>query len=197
MNELAIKIRDGNEAAFNSFFHQTHYLVVRYLHNLLDHDGYANDIAQEVYIKVWQNRLQIDPAQSLKAWLFTIVRNSALTHIRKMLAEKRQMTVLSRDFTFTTNVYNAGEDKLRSQDAMTVFTDATKFVPPKFVRCLMLHREEGLTYRQIAEREGVSVKAVEKRISITLKHLRSASYLHESLVITLFLSGVPHLIVLS
>lgn len=192
MDELAIKIKEGNEAAFNSFFHQTHYKVVRYLRNLLDHDGYAHDIAQEVYLKVWRNRQQIDPHRPLTAWLFAIVRNCALTHVRKMLVEKRQMTVLSRNFPSPTNTYNAGEDKLRAQDAMDVFVHATKLVPPQFVRCLILHRKEGLTYRQIAEREGVSVKTVEKRISITLRHLRSA----DGLVITLFISGIPHLITL-
>lgn len=197
MNDLAKKIKDGDEAAFSRFFHQTHYQVVRYLHNLLDHDGHAKDIAQEVYIKVWQNRLQINPGQSLKAWLFTIVRNTAITHIRKLLSEKKQKTVLSQDFSFNSTANNAGEDTLESTDARSIFADATKLVPPQFVRCLVLHRQEGLTYRQIAEREGISIKTVEKRISVTLSHLRKACQVNESLVITLFLSGVPYFVVLT
>jgi RNA polymerase sigma-70 factor (ECF subfamily) len=77
MNELAAQIRNGNEAAFSSFFHQTHYQVVRYLKNLLDHEGYAQDIAQDVYIKVWQHREQINPTNLM----YTTALNMALLPI--------------------------------------------------------------------------------------------------------------------
>lgn len=189
MTALAEKIRRGDEQAFSQFFHETHYQVVRYLYKLLDHDGYAQDIAQDVYIKVWQNRAQIDPQQSLKAWLFTIVRNCAITHINKVLAEKKRIAVFNVNSPASSFISNEGENYLTSRDALSLFTEATRLVPPHFVRCFILNRQQGLTYQQIADREGISVKTVEKRISITLRHLRTASSLDENMILVLFISG--------
>jgi RNA polymerase sigma factor (sigma-70 family) len=181
MNELAPDIKQGNEQAFQAFFHQTHYRVVRYLSSLLTDNRYAEDIAQEVYIKIWLSREQIDPTQSLEAWLFTIVRNSAATHIRKMLADKKRLQVVGEELAPPLATSNEGMLKLIYQDSLQVYNIATQTLAPQHLRCFKLHREQGLTYRQIAEMEGISVKAVEKYISTVLQHLRKTLPANQSL----------------
>ena len=189
MNELATDIKQGNEQTFQAFFHQTHYRVVRYLNTLLADNRYTDDIAQEVYIKIWQNREQIDPAQSLEAWLFTIVRNCAATHIHKMLADKKRLSIIEQDFASPVTTSNEGMLKLVYQDGLQVYTTATQTLAPQHLRCFKLHREQGLTYRQIADMEGISVKTVDKYISIVLQHLREAFPLNHNL--TGFVLFVP------
>lgn len=179
MSELAVGIRNGSEQAFHLFFTRTYDRVVRYLVRTLSDNRFADDIAQEVFIRIWQNRERIDPAQPLEAWLFAIVRNTAATHLQKLLAERnrlrkaRQSQLLySEEIDSQPVVSNQGVSTLEYKDSLVLYHKALATINPERLHCFRLHREEGLTYHQIAATKGISVKTVEKHISFVVRSLR-------------------------
>lgn len=188
MQKLALKIKQGDEQAFRVFFERTHHAVLRYLGRMLHDNRYTDDIAQDVYIKVWQNRLQIDPEQSLEGWLFTIVHNTTINHLQRLLSEKKRINALQLAETIPALDYNKGLIDLRQKDTERIYARAIRSIqPPQRLRCFRLHRENGFTYHQIAEIEGLAVKTVEGHISAVLKHLRKVKSLSQYIVgITLF-----------
>lgn len=190
MNELAYDIKNGSEQAFHLFFTRTYGRVVRYLNKILSDNRFADDIAQEVFIRVWQHRQRIDPAQSLEAWLFAIVRNTAATHLQQVLAERnrlqkaRQSKLLySEEIDSQPVVSNEGVSALHYKDSLVLYHKALETISPERLHCFRLHREEGLTYHQIAAEKGISVKTVEKHISFVVRSLREILPYPNALVI--------------
>lgn len=177
MNTLENEIKNGNRAAFQVFFNNTYTKTTAYLTHVLFNDSYADDIAQEAFVKLWVNRQLIDPAQSLEAWFFTIVRNTLISHLRKMVAEKKkgsttQILLQEVETEIYGHTTNEGLHHLQKQDIWQLCNEVLQSIDPVKERCFRLHREQGLTYNEIARSEKLSVKTVERYISDTLKLLR-------------------------
>ncbi|WP_127125664.1 RNA polymerase sigma factor [Pseudoflavitalea rhizosphaerae] len=174
MQQLALKIKKGDEQAFQTFFNQTHHAVLRYLNKQLPDNRFIDDIIQEVYIRVWQNRLQIDPERSLEGWLFTIVYTTMVNHLQKLVAEKKRINSLTWAMGPAPPAdHNKGPVQLLQKESDLLYHHALQSIKPaQRQRCFRLHREAGLTYHQIADLEGLAVKTVEGHISAALKELR-------------------------
>ena len=174
MQQLALKIRKGDEQAFQAFFNQTHHAVLRYLNKHLHDNRFIDDIIQEVYIKVWQSRLQIDPDRSLEGWLFSIVYTTMVNYLQKLIAEKKRISALSWGMgSAPLTDHNKGPVQLLQKESDLLYDRALQTIKPaQRLRCFRLHREAGLTYHQIAHLEGLAVKTVEGHISAALKELR-------------------------
>ncbi|AEW01205.1 hypothetical protein A4D02_32805 [Niastella koreensis] len=177
MTQLEIEIKNGNRAAFQLFFNNTYNRTTAFLTHAMYNSSYADDIAQEAFVKLWVNRQMIDPAQSLDAWFFTIVRNTMISHLRKMVAEKKkgsttQLLLQEAETEIYGYTTNDGLHHLQQQDIRQLFNEVLQSIDPVKERCFRLHREQGLTYREIAQSEKLSVKTVERYISDTLKLLK-------------------------
>lgn len=169
MQEYASAIKNGDERAFRTFFLEAYPRVLRYLNKVLHDNRFTDDVAQEVFIRTWKHRSQIDTARPLEAWLFTITRNTAYSHLQKLLAEHRQLQTIAAP-----SMSNDTASAMDYKDSLLRYRAAAGAIDPKQLRCFLLHREEGLSYKEIASQEGISVKTVEKYISHVLRHLREA-----------------------
>ncbi len=128
----------------------------------------ATDIAQETFLKVWEKQHKIDDAR-VKGLLFKIANNLFVSYYRK---EKRS-------FEFF-NHYEP-EEKSRTPEEDLVFeqlkenySQALQRMPEKQRTVFLMSRVDQLTYNEIAEMVGVSVKAVEKRMKLALHFLRTS-----------------------
>lgn len=106
------------------------------------------------------------------------MRNTAITHIQKTLAERSRLKKSHEwDILYTGGnpgpvVSNEGVFNLQYKDSLVSYHKALKTISPERLHCFRLHREKGLTYHQIAQSEGLSVKTVEKYISFVIQSLR-------------------------
>ena len=90
MNFLSSEIKNGNELAFRDFFDSTYPRVLAYLRKFFEKDNaYMDDIAQEAYVKLWQNREQIDEDQVLENYLFRILKNTVLSYFRTLASNRK------------------------------------------------------------------------------------------------------------
>ncbi len=128
----------------------------------------ATDIAQETFLKIWEKQNKIDDAR-VKGLLFKIANNLFVSHYRK---EKRS-------FEFFKNY--EPEEKSRTPEEDLVFeqlkenySHALQRMPEKQRTVFLMSRVDQLTYNEIAEMVGVSVKAVEKRMKLALHFLRTS-----------------------
>lgn len=127
----------------------------------------ADDIVQEVFIKLWTNRDGIKE-ETVKSLLYTIASNAIKNHF------KHQKVVYNFQ---KQDVANDSPDEadslLRQEEFNRKLQDALAAVPEKAREVFLMNRIEGLTYADIAERLDLSVKAIEKRMSEALSVLRS------------------------
>jgi len=128
----------------------------------------ATDIAQDVFLKVWEKQLDIDKKSALRL-LYKIAGDMFISQYRR---EKLEMNYRSGmvDEPFDLSP----EDNLRYRELMDSYTRALAVMNEKQRIVFLMARMEGLKYHEIAERLDLSIKAVEKRMSIALAYLKKA-----------------------
>lgn len=133
----------------------------------------ATDIAQETFLKIWEKRNMVHP-EKVKGLLFKIAGDLYVSHYRK---EKRS-------FDFFANyelkeVVESPEEQMAFAQLKEKYRRALSGMPEKHRTVFLLSRVDGLTYVEIGERVGISVKAVEKRMKNALDYLRVNLKTHE------------------
>lgn len=126
----------------------------------------AEDIAQDTFVKLWENRAKID-RKTIKAFLYTIAGNLAINQL------KRQQ--LRYKFINNSKVRHEGDSPeylLQMEEFEKKLQAVLALIPDGSREVFLMNRIEDLKYREIAERLGISVKAVEKRMSKALQILR-------------------------
>jgi RNA polymerase sigma-70 factor (family 1) len=126
----------------------------------------ATDIAQETFLKIWekQNSIQINKVKGL---LFKIANDLFISHYRK---EQRSFEFFNH-YVFDKETQSP-EDELAFEELKENYSLALDKMREKQRTVFLLSRVENLKYKEIAEMQGISVKAVEKRMKSALDHLR-------------------------
>lgn len=156
------------ESLFTSLFKKHVNVLRNYLLYKFGDSEKANDVAQEAFIKLWENCENV-PQEKAKSYLYTVANNSALNKIahQKVVltyaqnADAKRHSVESPHF-----LLEEQEFKDRLQHAIGNLTEGQR-------TAFLLHRIDGKKYHEIAEILDISVKAVEKRISGALVSLRN------------------------
>ncbi len=162
------ELRNGEENAYAALYEVYYESLVRYCHNLTQDLALAEDIVQNVFVKIWSNRKNLVITTSLKSYLYRSVFNDfSKEYHRKKRKEKallefkaqvlNQMVEMDRELL---------EKKIRLLDA------AIEQLPKKCKRVFLLSKKQGYKYREIATQLDISEKAVEKHISRAIKRLK-------------------------
>ncbi len=126
----------------------------------------AEDLAQDTFLKLWETRARIDK-RTVKAYLYTIAQNNTINQLKRKQLMYKFMKKPGADREYDTPEklaeMNQYEEKLTSVIAM---------LPEGGREVFLMNRMEDLTYNEIAARLGLSVKAIEKRMSKVLKIFR-------------------------
>ena len=150
--------------------------LVRYLLYLTGRPEYAEDLAQETWIRVLQRGGQYDGQQRFDPWLFAIARNLTIDYLRKK--RKAVATVAlpnDRDamLLFPSSDPSPFEAAARGEDAMRL-AGRLQILPPLYREALLLRFQEDLSLAEIAQVLGAPVTTVTSRIYRGLAALRSA-----------------------
>jgi len=155
------------ENVFSHFF-KTHIKVLRnFLIYKFGNEEQAEDIAQEAFIKLWQNCADV-PLEKAKSYIYTIANNSSLNviaHQKVKLNYQKNNTLNDRS---NENPEFLLEEKQFKDKLLTAIENLNETHRVAF----LMHRIDGKKYAEIAEELNISVKAVEKRIHIALLELR-------------------------
>ena len=150
--------------------------LVRYLLYLTGRREYAEDLAQETWIRVLQRGSQYNGRQRFDPWLFAIARNLAIDYLRKK-RKVVQTASLPDDRDAMLQLPSPGpspfEAAARSQDAMRL-AGRLQILAPLYREALLLRFQEDMSLREIAQVVGAPVTTVSSRIYRGLATLRSA-----------------------
>jgi RNA polymerase sigma-70 factor (ECF subfamily) len=175
--EVLSKVKSGDEKAFEFVFKSYYTALCAYACDLLKLDDEAEEIVQEVLIKFWEFRDQIEITTSIKAYLYRSVHNQCLNFIRhskviKSLSDKFSEEIihsfeltLNSDAEFTLDYYFYDGIEQDIQNSIHELPDQCR-------RIFQLSRFERLRHDQIAELMGISVNTVKTQIARALEKLR-------------------------
>lgn len=155
------------EGLFSRLFTQHARSLRNYLVYKFGDSEKANDVTQDAFAKLWENCAQV-PEEKAKSYLYTVANNSALNkiaHKKVVLAYAQQAMVKAVTTESPEYVFEEEEFRNRLQRAISDLGEAQR-------TAFLMNRIDGKKYHEIADILGISVKAVEKRISGALVALR-------------------------
>jgi len=169
--EIIRRIRQGDEEQFESLFRSSYVSLVRYAKSLVrDHDT-AEEIVQDLFFRLWQDREKIKIDSSLNGYLFRAIHNRCIhwiNHNRVVMKHVTEMT-----YTATENTDNPS-DIIQYNELQLKITKIIERLPERCGRIFCMNRFEGLKYAEIAKKLSVSVKTVEANMGRALKEFRRA-----------------------
>jgi RNA polymerase sigma-70 factor (ECF subfamily) len=168
--ELARGIKYSDTTAFRRLFESTNQLIFNFLYYRLGNVEAAEDILQEVFVKLWEKRDQINEHMSIKSYLMTIAHNLAANWVRHNHVVMRFQLEQANEHPMSENPYLEYEFR----ETQNLLTEALAGLPNQPRIVFMMSRFEGLKYQEIAERLGLSVKTVESHMVKALKMLRES-----------------------
>ena len=126
----------------------------------------ASDLAQDVFLRVWEKQFILDPKTALPL-LYKIAGNMFVSRYRREVLQQNYMKNLQYDRPDL-----SPEEHLWYKELKQNYTKALAGLSEKQRTVFLMSRMEGLKYHEIAERLNITIKAVEKRMSITLDYLK-------------------------
>ena len=189
LKTLTNAIRAGSEVAFEAFFRAEFSNVAFFVNRYVRDRFHAEDIAQEAFLALWKPRNNLDTDRNLRNYVLTIARNRALNWLRDVVAHQGG-TLEEHEALIHTRILLDPEVEQRIDALETEQMLARVFnsLPEKAREMFRLNREQGMTYTEIAARNGVSIKVVEYNIVLALKAFRRA--IPGVKIILLFLTGI-------
>ncbi len=163
----------SDRTAFTEVFEATHEPLYRYAWYILHDEEASYDVVQDVFMKLWQIRSRIDPARSLKALLFQMVRNTALNHLRH--ARRHAASPLD-DLVVEPYQTPQPEEDLDGADLDDRVRSWIEEMPERRREAFLLSRYQGLSHAEIARIMDLTPKTVNNHIVLALQHLRRRLY---------------------
>jgi RNA polymerase sigma-70 factor (ECF subfamily) len=166
--ELAAHFREGDRNAFAEIFERYHDVLFAHAYNKLRDKDEARDIVQDVFVKFWNKRTEIEITSNLSGYLFIMVRNSIFSSIKHKIVVKN-----AASFNQFENEGEATTDHLiREKQLASIIESEIAALPPRMRQVFELSRKEHLSNRRIAERLGLSEFTVADQIKKALRVLR-------------------------
>lgn len=163
-------LKQSDQKAFNILFRLYSARVYHFSYSYLKSMEEAEEIVQDTFIKIWENRATIDPSYSFSGFIFTVAHHLILNRIRKIRNENHCKAVLAVN---SVNTQNETEEKVLHAELERVQQAALTELPPRRKMIYQMIREEGMTYKQVAEQLNISVKTVESQMTEAIKHFRA------------------------
>ena len=166
--ELIWQLKQGSEEAFTALYKKYWRQVYNFTRLYLTTVESAEEVVQDVFVKLWEARELIRQEDNFKGLLFIITRNLIFNQHRKTLNEDfYKMTVLAA----MESAYNI-EEEIEAHNLSEYIDTLIQELPPRRREIFNLSRKQHLTYKEIAQRLNISEKTVENQIGEALKYLR-------------------------
>ena len=153
------------EEVYASIFSTHSKTVFNYIYYKFGNEEKAYDVVQEAFIKLWENCSKVAPDKA-KAYVYTIANNLYLNVIK---AEKVRLKYAPDNNAV---VHESPDFLMEEQEYKEKLERVLQALPENQRTTFLLNRIDGKKYSEIAEMEGVSIKAIEKRMHLALKTLR-------------------------
>ncbi|MBR9922981.1 MAG: RNA polymerase sigma-70 factor [Bacteroidetes bacterium] len=161
------RIQGSDQAALKALFQDQFPSVCQAIYRLVKDQHLTRDLAQNVFIKLWEKREDLQITSSLPAYLRRMGTNEALMHLRSKKSWSTDIDEIPDQVD-----ERSPEDEMLGGELSGQITEAIDALPPRCQTIFKLSRYEELSYREIAHELSLSVKTVENQMGKALKLLR-------------------------
>lgn len=175
--EVVKDIRAGNIKTFEEVFVNYYPFLQKFAEGYVSNKDEASDIVQSVFLSFWERKEKLKEDTNLNNYLITLTKNQCLNYIKHLKAKQTYLQNQSYNVNELLLNYYAleklNENKLILNELSAMIESAINSLPEQCKEIFRMSRFENMKYHEIAEKLSISVKTVEKKMSISLEILRT------------------------
>jgi RNA polymerase sigma-70 factor (ECF subfamily) len=175
--QLMLRVREGDETSFALLLERHRRPVVHFLYRMVQNQAISEELAQEVFLRVYRSRATYEPTAKFTTWLFRIATHVALNSIRDRKKEKGHESLDKETPQGTERQVPDGqpsvEQDLVRQTRCEEVRQAVEALPAKQRAAVLMHKFEGLEYQQIARVLNCSESALKSLLFRAYETLRA------------------------
>ncbi|HEY4207156.1 MAG TPA: RNA polymerase sigma-70 factor [Puia sp.] len=183
--DLLSRVAEGNDKAFGTLFHHYRPKIYSYAFQLFGNALMADELVQEVFLKVWLNRDKLPHILKFDSWLFIIARNQVFDMLKLLAKENTARQQMAR---FLNPEANLVEDQLLDKENELRLQHAIDHLSPQQKLIFTLSRHKGMKHEEIASQLNISRNTVKTHLVHALKTLRDILHFHSDSTLLLLLS---------
>lgn len=176
-NELTwvAQLKEGDEKAFRKIYELYHHKLYYYSLKFTNSCEAAKELVQEVFVKLWMVRENLNPDLSLQSYLYTISRHLNFKYLQKAASDSTlRGEIMDRYVAHCNNT----EDKLIYEEYLKIAEKAIEQLPPHRQLIYKMSRYEELSYKEIAGNLGISINTVKNHLVEANKYIRKYLLVH-------------------
>lgn len=161
---LLLQIAQGDESAFKQLVDTYSDRLGHFIAAITKDHQVAQEIVQDVFLKIWVNREMLVSVKNFQRWLFVVSKNQALNALRKAIT----LQILPEEQLADSDI---NEALLENERRFCLLDDAIANLPDQQRKVYLLSRREGKTYKQIGSLLDLSPQTVKKYIQLAVAHI--------------------------
>jgi RNA polymerase sigma-70 factor (family 1) len=183
---LLARLAVGHADAFASLFNQYQEPVTQFIIRFVKLPQLAEDLSQEVFLKIWQQREKLADLQSFRAFLFIVARNHTLNSLETASHSQAAIGAITRQ-ALNLRVDSSTDDQVLSREYLDFLRRVIDDLPPRSREVFRLCREQQLSYNEVAAQLGISRNSVKNHMVHSMKILKAAVERDLGIPLSLFL----------
>ncbi len=168
--DLLEKISKNDTIAFCQLFDLYSPKVNAFAVKLTHNPVIAEEIVQDVFMKIWIKRETLTNVDNISAYLFTIVRNNAFNVLKRIALEEKAKKILAKELP---RFHQETEEGIQQQESQQILNQAIDRLPPQQRLVYSLCYQEGLKYEEVAQRLNISRLTVKAHMQHALRNIKS------------------------
>lgn len=167
--ELVLLLKDGDKSAFGQLYHNYRVRLYHNIFKMIKSDEDAEELLQELFVKIWVKRQNLDPERPFKAYLFKISENLVYDFFRKAALNRKLENHLAIAASGDSNNI---ERYIYFKESNMLVNQAIENLPPRRKEIYKLCKIEGKSYEEVSRSQGISISTVNEHIVKATKAVR-------------------------
>ncbi len=163
------ELKKGSHRAFNEVFIAYFKNVKYFIYSFIKSESDAEELAQDVFLKIWENHQFLDPDKSFDSYLYTITRHTVFNFLKHKSVEN----AYNEYAYFSKSEFADDPEKILYAKEIELLIEMTvEQLPERRKNIYLLSRHQGLSNEEIAQTLGISKKTVENQLSLAINELK-------------------------
>jgi RNA polymerase sigma-70 factor (ECF subfamily) len=166
---LLTRITAGDPEAFKVLYQRYCHQLYGFLYQLTKSHSVSEDILQDTFMRIWEDRERLDGIRDFKAYVFTMVKHRALNSLKRISKEELMIRQIAHQSDMEDR---STESDVQYNELKKKIDRVVHQLPPQQRTVYQMSREQGLRQEEISDRLNVTVSTVKKHLTLSLRTIR-------------------------
>ena len=185
--EILCLLKSGDTQALGELYSRNKVQIFANIRRLVKSEDIAEELLQDVFVKVWDKRDLLDPEKSFRSYLFRIAENLVYDFFRKAARDKK---LEAHIMSVATELYSHIEETLYTKESTSILNRAVEQLPPQRRRVFTLCKIEGRSYEEVSQLLGISTSTINDHIVKATRSVREYLFLSKDAALLFLIAAI-------